>query len=123
MSRAAIGPAAVLALLAGFAIAGASVELLTHDVSYYLYVSREVLAGALPYTDYIDPNLPTIIYLGVPLAWLAGVFEVPVWSLFQGFVVLLEVVSVGLCAWLLRTRSLSDDDEAFYEKVLKGVNA
>ena len=54
MSRAAIGPAAVLALLAGFAIAGASVELLTHDVSYYLYVSREVLAGALPYTDYID---------------------------------------------------------------------
>ena len=93
---------AVLLLLAGFACVGASFEVLTHDVSYYLYVSREVIGGALPYRDYIDPNLPTIIYLGVPIAAIADALDVGIHRVFQGFVVALELVSLAMCAGLLR---------------------
>jgi hypothetical protein len=104
----------VMMVLAGFAVFGASAEVLAHDVSYYLYVSREVLAGALPFRDYIDPNLPTIIYLGVPIALVSDWTDIPIWTCFQAFVVALEVASLGVSAWLLRTRLLRDDDDLFW---------
>jgi len=111
MNAGAITSALLLCLLVGFGLVGASYEMLPHDVSYYLYVSREVLAGALPYRDYIDPNLPTIIYLGVPVAVLSEALGVPIWSTYQVFVVAIEALAVALSAWLLRSRLLRDEDE------------
>jgi len=98
-----------LALLASFAVLGGTYEVFSHDVAYYLYVSREVLDGAEPFRDYIDPNLPTIIYIGVPVAWLSQLFGVPVWVGFQAFVLALQGVAIGLCAYLVRARLVRSD--------------
>ena len=102
MSWGRVAAAVVLGLLGAFSVLGAAYEMLPHDVSYYLYVSREVLSGALPYRDYIDPNLPTIIYLGVPVALLSEWFGFTLWHGYQAFVVLLELVSIAASAWILR---------------------
>lgn len=110
MNAGAVTSALLLCLLVGFGLVGASFEMLPHDVSYYLYVSRELLAGALPYRDYIDPNLPTIIHLGVPVAVLSEATGVPIWTGYRVFVVAIEALAVGLSAWLLRGWLLRDDD-------------
>lgn len=102
MSARAIGEGAVLLLLAAFAVVGARFEMLPHDVAYYLYVSRELLDGAVPYRDYIDPNLPTIIYLGVPVALVSEWTGVPIWTVYRGFVLAIEAGALGAIAWLLR---------------------
>lgn len=109
MNLGAVGSALVLLVLVLLSLAGANLEIFSHDVSYYLYVSREVLDGARPYRDFIDPNLPTIIYLGVPVAWLSQNLGIEIWTGFQFFVVVLQIVSLGLCARLLRGWILPGD--------------
>lgn len=109
MSSGTVGSLLVLALLACFSVLGATHEVFSHDVAYYLYVSREVLAGAEPFRDYIDPNLPTITYIGVPVAWLSGVLGIPIWVGFQAFVLALQAVSFGTSAYLVRARLARDD--------------
>ena len=102
MNAGAVGSALIFVALVVLSLVGAGFEIFSHDVSYYLYVSREVLTGALPFRDFIDPNLPTIIYLGVPVAWLSEALGVEVWTGFRWFVLGLQLVALGLCARLVR---------------------
>ena len=102
MNAGAVGSALIFVALVVLSLVGAGFEIFSHDVSYYLYVSREVLTGALPFRDFIDPNLPTIIYLGVPVAWLSEGLGVEVWTGFRWFVLGLQLVALGLCARLVR---------------------
>ena len=120
MNAGSVASALVFVALLALTFVGAGFEIFSHDVSYYLYVSREVLTGALPYRDYIDPNLPTIIYLGVPVAWLSEVLGVEVWTGFRWFVLGLQLLSLGLCARLVRA-GVAPGDPVLQWAVMTGL--
>jgi hypothetical protein len=85
--------------LAIFLVAAANCRILlrnplNNDVSWYLYVGQELLAGKHLYTDIVETNPPLICFLSVAPVWLAGTTGIavkPVW------VFLLTLLVTALC--------------------------
>ncbi|MBF0624681.1 MAG: hypothetical protein HQL82_07720 [Magnetococcales bacterium] len=70
------------------------------DVGWYLVCAERLLAGGLPFIDYVEFNLPTIVYVNIPPVLLAhglGVNPIPVYLL---------SVWVGLAVSVAVTRRL-----------------
>jgi Dolichyl-phosphate-mannose-protein mannosyltransferase len=74
------------------------------DTAWFLYMSRAGLHGARLYRDLIDLNPPTIVWLGMPVVWLADLVNLPVTRVFAAVVVLLLFGSA--CWWASLYRRL-----------------
>ncbi|WP_374580271.1 hypothetical protein [Pseudoduganella sp.] len=64
-------PALLVALAVACGAAACFLYTLNHDVAYLLYAAGRVLRGATLYVDVPEINPPLIVWLKLPLAWLA----------------------------------------------------
>jgi hypothetical protein len=88
-------------LLAGLALAvwyNASLTL-NPDVSWFYYVARRLLGGAVLYRDLIDPNAPFASLSMIPAAWLG---QATGWSAFHA--ILAYVAALGALSFLVSAR-------------------
>lgn len=69
------------------------------DQAIYLDIARLISNGAVPYQDVFDWNPPLIMYLCVPVVWLARAFSAPEILVFNLTVMLLALLS---CYFSLR---------------------
>jgi hypothetical protein len=72
------------------------------DVSWYLYASGRILEGDRLYEDLIELNPPLIVWLNVPVAWVAHQTGWPAALLYRCFIVLLAVGSFLLTRMAFR---------------------
>jgi hypothetical protein len=83
-------------VVATLSVIGQWREVLIDDPAWYLYVASRVADGAVLYRDVVDPNPPLIIWLQLPLIWLARVIGANPVAVFR------LVLAFGLClsvAW------------------------
>lgn len=69
---------------------------LNHDVSYLLYIAGRLLQGATLYVDLPEINPPLIVWLNLPVAWLAQAWGVPEPQVLR---VALLALGCGVVAW------------------------
>ncbi len=79
-----------------------------HDASYLLYAAGRVLDGATLYVDIPEINPPLIVWLNVPVAWLAAQTGIPGAVAFRLAIIALGILSVAWSGMLLR-RTLAYD--------------
>ena len=70
---------------------------LHHDPALYMECGIRLLGGQLPYDDFFDLNPPLIMYLNVPVAWVAELATVNPLPVFTVAVTLVSAVT----AWLM----------------------
>lgn len=73
-----------------------------HDVAWYLYVAAQVMDGARLYVDLVEINPPLIVAFSVPAVLIARAFGFSDILVFELSVLALVVVSLTLCAAVLR---------------------
>lgn len=79
-----------------------------HDASYLLHAAGRMLAGATLYVDIPEINPPLIVWINVPISWLAAQAGIPDAAAFRSVIIALAIVSVAWSGLLLRG-SLSYD--------------
>jgi hypothetical protein len=72
------------------------------DVGYLLHAANQVLAGGKYGTDIFETNPPMILYLYLPVCWLAKWTAISVVILVRIYVIGLVLISLGFCFSLLR---------------------
>lgn len=72
------------------------------DVAWYLHVAGRMLGGERLYSDIIEVNPPLVMWLDVPVVWLANVLRLPAAAVFRSVVGLAGIGSLLLCGHLLR---------------------
>ena len=83
-------------------------SLLNNDVGWLVYVAERVLAGETLYRDIIEINPPLIVWLNLPIAWLARTAHLPKLVVLRVAVLLVMLGSATLIAVLARhTRTVS----------------
>jgi hypothetical protein len=78
------------------------------DSAMYLDLGRRVLAGEIPYIDFMEINPPTIYYLSAAVMWIAKVVKLNPMPVFLVSITLLIVLISFICAKSLR-RAFPDD--------------
>lgn len=73
-----------------------------HDVSWVLWGTREMLAGAQWGVDIIEPNPPMAWYLSMPSVWLSETLSLPIAGTFRVAVALAAVAAIVAFDWLVR---------------------
>lgn len=73
-----------------------------HDASYLLYAARRLLSGATLYVDIPEINPPLIVWINVPVSWLAAHTGMADALAFRCVILALGIVSVAWSALLLR---------------------
>jgi hypothetical protein len=82
--------------LAVAAIVDSAYKPLNHDTAWYLTATGRWLAGESLYVDVFETNPPMIFGLSAPSVALANALELPVWWVFQAFVMGVAAGSLGL---------------------------
>lgn len=95
-------PALLLLFAVGCGAAASFIYPFNHDDSYLLYVAARVLGGARLYVDLPEVNPPLIIWLQLPLAWLAQHTGLAAPLVFRIVVLMLALLSVCWSGRLLR---------------------
>lgn len=72
---------------------------LNNDVSWYLYVARELLSGKRLNIDIIETNPPLICYLTVVPAWIAGTFHADEKLVWIALLLLFTTAMSACAAW------------------------
>ena len=75
---------------------------INHDVSCFLYAADRVLDGEVLYRDFVDVNLPLVVYASMLPAWLARVAGGGFVLAFDLFVVAIVAASLVLSARVAR---------------------
>ncbi len=78
-----------------------------HDAAWLLYLSREVAGGAEHYVDFVEVNPPLIIWLNLPVIFMAEWLNISLGFAFKLYVLALAALSVGLSAALLKRTELT----------------
>lgn len=91
-----LGPWALGALTLACGLAANFFYVLNHDVSYLLYIAGRILQGATLYVDLPEINPPLIVWLNMPVAWLAQALGVPDPQVLR---VLLLALGCAVVAW------------------------
>jgi hypothetical protein len=81
-------------------------NLVNHDVSWFYYMSQRWLDGARLYVDLIDMNLPLVVYVGVPPAWLAAALGLPAIPTLQLYILAWLLATLAFDWWLLNRLAL-----------------
>ena len=98
--------AALVLILVGTRIEWRS--LLSNDVGWLLYVAQQMLRGDILYRDIIEINPPLIVWLNLPIAWLAQITQLPKLVLLRLAVLCIMLASAALAGMLARhSRTLS----------------
>ncbi len=93
---------ALLALVLACGGAACFFYTFNHDAAYILYNAGQILQGYRLYTDLPEINPPLIVWLNLPIAWLAQLAGLDPIQLFRTAILLLALAGVGWSAWLLR---------------------
>lgn len=72
------------------------------DSAMYLDLGSRILAGEVPYVDFIEINPPTIYYLSAAVVWVSRIVQVHPTIVFQFVVSLLIALISYICTNLLR---------------------
>jgi len=93
-----------IAILAIFAVAIIQRwgSLITHDVSWSLYLAQRMAEGERIYVDLIEINPPLIFWLLSPVVWFSKVVGVSITAGLKAIVFTSAAVSTILCAGLIR---------------------
>ncbi len=57
-----------------------------HDAATYLIEAKRLLEGGLFYRDILDTNPPLIVFLYLPVVWLANLTGISGWAVFTGLI-------------------------------------
>ncbi|HEY9869963.1 MAG TPA: hypothetical protein V6D08_12420 [Candidatus Obscuribacterales bacterium] len=86
---------------------------LAPDVAMYLQCGQLILEGEVPYVDFVDTNLPIILYLNVIPAFVSAVTRLPAIAVLKVIVWMLVVISAMLTASILAKRTANRDYQFF----------
>jgi hypothetical protein len=75
-----------------------------HDVAWTLWLAQQVMAGRVLYEDLIEINPPLIIWLNLPVVWLAQLLGVSTYVVYYTALLLVLVASAALALRLLPVR-------------------
>ena len=73
-----------------------------NDNAWLLYIAGRMLDGARLYVDLVEINPPLIVWLNLPVVWLARVTALDPVGVFRACVLVAALGSAALCEWLLR---------------------
>jgi hypothetical protein len=76
------------------------------DSAWWLYMSQQMLAGAVPYVDLIEVNPPLMAYLGMPAIGLAELFGLSIGTAFKLYVCGLAAISLWLSWKIIKPHKL-----------------
>lgn len=95
-------PAALLALTIACGVVAPFLYTMNHDVSYLLHAAGRLLRGATLYADVPEINPPLIVWLNLPIAWIAQKTGLQDPLVFRLAVLILAGLSVACSSRLLR---------------------
>lgn len=97
-----LAPAALVALVMACGVAAAFLYTFNHNASYLLHAAGQLLRGATLYVDVPEINPPLIVWLNLPIAWLAQQSGLHDALVFRIAVLALGLLSVAWSSRLLR---------------------
>ena len=92
----------LLALILACGLSTCFFYTLNHDVAYLLHLAQQVLLGARLYVDVPEINPPLVVWLNLPIAWVALHTQLAPSLVFRLAVLALALASALLSARLLR---------------------
>jgi len=107
-------PRFLLALTVVVALCAVIAGTMNHNASYLLFVAGRVLNGARLYVDFPEINPPLIIWLNMPVAWLAQHAGLPDAYVFRFSVCALALASVAASGAILRNVLATPDFWAWH---------
>jgi hypothetical protein len=84
-------------------------QFINNDVTLFAHTAQLVLAGKVPYVDFVEFNAPLAFYLYVPVVWLAESLHQPLSIFISIFGWLLIVYSLGASFLILRSHAEPDE--------------
>ncbi len=96
---------------------------INHDCAMYVAAGKLLLAGKIPYIDFVDLNPPLVFYVNTMPAWLSQVSGLDAGMSFAIFVWLLCFLAWLLSALLLLPGQNEDSDSRFAGPILFGFAA
>ncbi|WP_342113794.1 hypothetical protein [Pseudoduganella sp. OTU4001] len=97
-----LAPPLLVLLSTACGLAACFFYVFNHDVSYLLHAAGRLLRGETLYVDVMEINPPLIVWLNLPIAWLAQLTGVGGEQVFRLCVLALGLLSLAWSAQLLR---------------------
>ncbi len=75
-----------------------SVAIINLDVAWHLWVAQSIMDGSQLYIDIIEPNMPLIYYLRMPVIWLADILSMSEITM----IIVVQIMVAFICFFLTR---------------------